>query len=140
MTRRSRFVRSPAWWLVLCCLAAAPAAMAQQQPLTGARMGNMPASDVAPLAPPAALPPATSPFPASTASDTVVSRAPTHREVGDATRALIRMQSAGTYAAPARPMLGDQASLAYQRYLDSFKHPIPERFDVTFEQQQGQEH
>lgn len=121
--------------VLLCVLAVtALAEPQQQQPLTAERMAatpNAPAS--------ASLPPASSPFPTASASQPS-SAAPARAEVGDATRALLRMQAGGTYAAPARPMLGDQASLAYQRYLDSFKHPIPERFNFNLQQSQhGQE-
>ncbi len=35
------------------------------------------------------------------------------------------MQRDNRAAAPTQPMLGDVASLVYQRYLDSFKNKIP---------------
>ncbi|MET3551054.1 hypothetical protein ABIC50_000951 [Burkholderia sp. 567] len=47
-------------------------------------------------------------------------------EVGHATDALLALQRDNRAAGPALPMLGDTASLSYQRYLDSFKHKIPE--------------
>ncbi|MBR8223541.1 DUF3613 domain-containing protein [Burkholderia ambifaria] len=47
-------------------------------------------------------------------------------EVGHATDALLSLQRDNRAAGPALPMLGDTASLSYQRYLDSFKHKIPE--------------
>ncbi len=131
MSRRDRIPASSAW-LALCLLAGAATAQTQQQPLTGERMGGgMPPAS----APANVLPPTTSPF---QATPTTPDAAPAHREVGDATRALLRLQAAGTYAAPARPMRGDQAGLAYQRYLESFKYPIPERFDVNLKQSQGE--
>lgn len=117
--------------LALCMVAGAASAEAIQQPLTGERMGTGVAA-----AQPAPLPPPTSPFQAS--APTPSDGKPARREIGDATRALVRMQAAGTYAAPARPMLGDQAGLAYQRYLESFKYPIPERFDVNLKQSQDE--
>ncbi len=43
--------------------------------------------------------------------------------VGDATRNLLKAQR--STGGPARPIPGDVATLSYQRYLDSFKHPIP---------------
>lgn len=44
-------------------------------------------------------------------------------EVGDATRELLRLQRAP--AGTTRPISGDVAGLSYERYLNSFKHPIP---------------
>lgn len=46
-------------------------------------------------------------------------------QVGDATRALLRLQASGERAGTPLPILGDQASASYKRYLDSFTHPIP---------------
>ena len=54
------------------------------------------------------------------------------RQVGDATRHLLAMQREGYIASTTpRPLAGDVASLSYQRYLDSFKFPIPEKFSTT---------
>lgn len=52
-------------------------------------------------------------------------------QVGDATRNLIRLQASGQSAAPALPMLGQASSAAYQRYLKTFTHTVPEFFDTT---------
>lgn len=49
-------------------------------------------------------------------------------DVGDATRMLLAMQRDGAQAGQMLRVPGEQAALAYQRYLDSFRHPIPERF------------
>jgi hypothetical protein len=130
MIRRARLPSLGAA-LAACLLAGVAQAEPQQAPLTGERMGTGVAG-----AQPAPLPPPTSPFAASTPAPS--DGPPARREVGDATRALLRLQAAGTYAAPARPMLGDQAGLAYQRYLESFKYPIPERFDVNLKQSQDE--
>ena len=43
----------------------------------------------------------------------------------DATRALLKAQREGTYAGEFVPLRGEQAVLAYQRYLDSFSRPMP---------------
>ncbi|AOI98187.1 DUF3613 domain-containing protein [Burkholderia sp. LA-2-3-30-S1-D2] len=51
---------------------------------------------------------------------------PSAAEVGHSTDALLALQRDNRAAGPALPMLGDTASLSYQRYLDSFKHKIPE--------------
>ncbi len=48
--------------------------------------------------------------------------------VGSATQQALDLQRSGSHAAPAQPMAGDQASLAYDRYLKSFSQPIPAFF------------
>lgn len=53
------------------------------------------------------------------------------RNVGDATRRLLQLQASGVAAAPALPQLGQPAGAAWQRYLQSFAHPIPQFFDST---------
>nr|WP_311526815.1 DUF3613 domain-containing protein [uncultured Ralstonia sp.] len=45
--------------------------------------------------------------------------------VNDATRALLKAQRDGTYAGELVPLRGEQAALAYQRYLDTFSRPMP---------------
>lgn len=49
--------------------------------------------------------------------------------IGDATMDLLNMQADGSAAAPVLPMLGVTAELSWQRYLDSYKHPIPEFYE-----------
>lgn len=44
--------------------------------------------------------------------------------VNDSTRALMSAQRDGVYAGDAVPLRGEQAALAYQRYLDSFSRPM----------------
>lgn len=57
---------------------------------------------------------------------------PVRLQVGDATRDLLSLQREGHAASQTpRPLAGDVASLSYQRYLDSFKFPIPEKFTAT---------
>lgn len=46
-------------------------------------------------------------------------------QVGDATRALLKAQAEGTYAGEFVPLRGEQAALAYQRYLNSFNQAMP---------------
>ncbi|MDW5441692.1 DUF3613 domain-containing protein [Polaromonas sp. SM01] len=55
--------------------------------------------------------------------------------VGDATRQLLSLQRNAT--GPDRPIPGEQAGLSYQRYLDSFKHPIPERMGSSISSTSG---
>ncbi|WNH47199.1 DUF3613 domain-containing protein [Stenotrophomonas aracearum] len=50
---------------------------------------------------------------------------PRAAQIGDATRALLRLQASGERAGTPLPILGDQASASYKRYIDSFTHPIP---------------
>lgn len=45
--------------------------------------------------------------------------------VNDATRALLKAQRDGTYAGELAPLRGEEAALAYQRYLDTFSRPMP---------------
>jgi hypothetical protein len=61
-------------------------------------------------------------------------------EVGHATRAWLDLQRSNTAAAPAMPMLGAEAGLAYQRYLDSFKNKIPGSFGSTTQSDSGALH
>ncbi|WP_176051258.1 DUF3613 domain-containing protein [Burkholderia sp. BCC1644] len=46
-------------------------------------------------------------------------------DVDRSTRDWLAMQRDNRAAAPTQPLLGDVASLVYQRYLDSFKNKIP---------------
>jgi hypothetical protein len=49
-------------------------------------------------------------------------------EIGEATNAWLNLQRTNTAAAPALPTPGAQATLAYDRYLDSFRTRIPASF------------
>lgn len=60
-----------------------------------------------------------------------------HGEIGSTTRHLLQLQADNAIAGPPRPMLGAEASAAYQRYLDSFNHPIPEFFETNVETASG---
>jgi hypothetical protein len=51
--------------------------------------------------------------------------------IGTVTRQALDLQRSGAQSAPARPMSGEQAGLAYDRYLNSFSHPIPEFLNST---------
>ncbi|GLQ99753.1 DUF3613 domain-containing protein [Dyella mobilis] len=86
---------------LLMALAAANTALAQQaQPAPGF------------------APPETAPAPAFHAN-----------QVGDATRYVLQLQTGGTQSAKPLPMLGDEATAAYRRYLKSFDHPIPDFYE-----------
>ena len=93
--------------------------------------------DAAPPAPPAApAPPPPPPPPPVAAAPAWVPPPPPpartrHEGIGEATRALLELQASARSAGAALPMLGEAASRAYQRYLASFEHPIPEFFEAT---------
>ena len=110
----------------------APHASAQstQSPLTGQMLGErmtpaptvqsaQPLATVDTTAAPPAPPPPTN-VPASTAAR------PQH---GDSVRNLLRLQASGQQAGARLPILGDQATASYARYLKSFEHEIPDFFD-----------
>lgn len=50
-------------------------------------------------------------------------------DVGKITENALERQRSGVDAAPTRPMLKDVADRTYERYLESFTHPIPEQFE-----------
>lgn len=53
----------------------------------------------------------------------------TRIRVGDVTQTLLRAQADGRVAGPRLPMLGVTADASWQRYLDSFRHPLPVFFE-----------
>lgn len=60
------------------------------------------------------------------------------RNIGDATHSLLALQREGHAASPTpRPLAGDVATLSYQRYLESFKFPIPEKFSAAVQKSGG---
>ncbi|MCL7713506.1 DUF3613 domain-containing protein [Stenotrophomonas mori] len=116
--------------LALCLpMACIASAWAQHPPLTART--DMPVAPAVP-APPAATATGTGPAPATAAA-----HRPAAPGFGQATRALFQMQAEGTHAGPPLPMLGETASRSYQRYLDSFDHPIPEYFDAALPSSTG---
>ncbi|KHK54470.1 signal peptide protein [Ralstonia sp. A12] len=59
-------------------------------------------------------------------AQTTVSAAPkAGTNVNEATRTLLKAQRDGTYAGELVPLRGEQAALAYQRYLNSFNQTMP---------------
>lgn len=133
----------------LACLLMAATVQAQQQPLTGQMLGGaapVPTAPTplqaealatvdlaAPEAPASPAPPPTvvsAPMPAA-------STAPVRGQIGDATRNLFRLQASGQQAGPRLPILGDQATLSYARYLKSFQHEIPDFFETDVGKSKG---
>lgn len=49
-------------------------------------------------------------------------------EVGHSTHEWLDLQSSNAQTAPARPMLGTEAGLAYRRYMASFNSKIPDLY------------
>ncbi|WP_313140496.1 DUF3613 domain-containing protein [Stenotrophomonas sp.] len=142
--------------LAASCLLWASASNAQspQPPLTGQMMGGpLPAVAVPAPAPPVPVhtPAAAEPLPtvdltapavASAASTASAQAAPLATSStaalalsgnGATVRHLFQLQASGTQAGARLPMLGDQATASYARYLKSFEHEIPDFFetDVT---------
>jgi hypothetical protein len=58
-------------------------------------------------------------------------------EVGHATRNWLELQRSNGAAAPAQPMLGAEAGLAYKRYLASFDAKIPTWYGSLMNQSSG---
>lgn len=108
--------------LLLAGLFAAAIANAQHTPLIE-RMADAPAPATSATTPNAVFAP--------TANTELLATTPHRSQIGDTTRALLRMQADGSNAGNALPMLGETASRSYQRYLNSFDHPIPEYFEAT---------
>ncbi len=107
----------------LCLLLAMPWSPARAQHLPLTARTDMPATPVAATEP--AMRRDTAPLPAAETP------AFPPAGIGETTRSLLRLQAEGTQAGNALPMLGEAASRSYQRYLDSFKHPVPEYFDAA---------
>jgi hypothetical protein len=59
----------------------------------------------------------------------------TRDDHGALVRALLAAQADGRRAGPPLPMLGPVATASWDRYLESFKHPIPEWFRERVEAQ-----
>lgn len=126
----------------LACALVASVVHAQQPPLTGQMLGGpapaptpqpMQAETVATvdLATPAAPPPSMAPAPLAEAAHSPLP-APAREPLrdGDTTRNLFRLQASGQRAGQRLPILGDQATLSYARYLKSFEHEIPDFFET----------
>jgi hypothetical protein len=70
----------------------------------------------------------------SIAQDAQHGAAPPVSEVGHATGAWLELQRSNAAAAPEQPMLGEEATLAYHRYMQSFNAKIPDTYGSTVEQ------
>lgn len=134
---------------VLICLLPATAVQAQQQPLTGQMLGGstqaVPTSQplqseslatVDLMAPPAPVPQAAPAAVAITDGNAAAAR-PGRSQIGDTTRNLFRLQASGQQAGQHLPILGDQATLSYARYMKSFEHEIPDFFETDVAKSKG---
>lgn len=117
--------------------AALPQAQLPQRPVVQQVQTPMPqtaapaaASPVQPVAQSSAQPAA----PAAAQPTQAAASAPAVEEnFGDVTRALLAAQADGRRAGGALPILGPVSSAAWDRYLDSFSHPIPDFFKKRVE-------
>lgn len=114
--------------LLVGLLGAASTAHAQHTPLIERMAEPSPVATPAPTAAPVIQTNSDSGRPAAAG---YAAARPARTQVGDSTRALLRLQAEGSSAGNALPMLGEAASRSYQRYLNSFDHPIPEYFETT---------
>ncbi len=125
-------------------------AQTPQQPLTGQMLGGAtPAPAAAPLhseplatvdvSPEQALPPPPPPAPAAAAAPDFggTQLLPTTSQIGDTTRSLFRLQASGEVAGARLPILGDQATSSYARYLKSFQYDIPQFFETDVAKSAG---
>ena len=64
--------------------------------------------------------------PVSTATPAAQPSAPAEEAFGDVTRGLLAAQADGRRAGNMLPVLGPVSTAAWNRYLESFSHPIPE--------------
>ncbi|MGE6333517.1 DUF3613 domain-containing protein [Stenotrophomonas sp. NPDC077659] len=115
-------------------LVAAAHAQPAQQPLTGQMLGSPPAATTAPTAHAQALPTVDLAQPAPPPPALAEAPPPPPRAsrsgIGDTTRGLFRLQASGQQAGARLPILGDQASASYARYMKSFDHEIPDFFET----------
>ncbi|WP_442783996.1 DUF3613 domain-containing protein [Collimonas fungivorans] len=123
----------------LLATAGIPEAFAQtNSPLTGKLLQGpvaATANSPAPAAQPAvvnasATSPATAAAPVQTAEPAAPAARETRVRVGDVTHILLQAQADGRVAGPRLPMLGATADASWQRYLDSFRHPLPEFYEI----------
>ena len=118
--------------LACVCAALAPSAGRAQSnaPLTGSMSGA--AGPVS--APSAAMPDRPVVQQVQTPLPQAPAAAPAAQEgFGDVTRGLLAAQADGRRGGNALPVLGPVSTAAWNRYLESFKHPIPEWFDRNVE-------
>ncbi len=75
--------------------------------------------------------------PAHAQTSTQTGRTVRASEIGHATKGWLELQRTNASSAPAQPMLGDEAGLAYHRYMESFKSKIPDLYGSAVNQGSG---
>ncbi|PPA75258.1 DUF3613 domain-containing protein [Achromobacter spanius] len=112
------------------------AASAPAQPLPQAQLPARPVVQQvqSPMPQPgtAATTQATSTTPGAQSAQAAQAAAP-EEAFGDVTRGLLAAQADGRRAGNALPVLGPVSTAAWNRYLESFSHPIPEYFQKRVE-------
>jgi len=128
--------------------AAVVQAQTPQQPLTGQMLGGAAPAPAAPLhseplatvdvSPPPAAAPIAGPAAPETKPDFGGTQLqPNTSQIGDTTRSLFRLQASGEVAGARLPILGDQATSSYARYLKSFQYDIPQFFETDVAKSAG---
>lgn len=132
-------------------LAAAAQAQTSQQPLTGQMLGGAsPHAAATPLhsEPVATVDLTAAPTAAPTTAPTTTTTPgaadfggmqllPERSQIGDTTRSLFQLQASGRVAGARLPILGDQATASYARYLKSFQYDIPQFFETDVAKSAG---
>ena len=112
--------------------AASPSADSRQ--VTPVQVAPMPVS-AAPVPPPPASPAAGG---GAALDETAAATDQPALPVGAATQRLLALQRGGTMASTTpRPIPGEVAHRSYERYLNSFNHPIPDRYGSSVSMRQG---
>ena len=107
-----------------------------QEPAVAANTAQAPAAQPAVVSAPATVQPPVAAAQAAAPVQPPQTSAPaagpeTRIRIGDVTHTLLQAQADGRVAGPRLPMLGATADVSWQRYLDSFRHPLPEFFKNT---------
>ncbi|MDH2050960.1 DUF3613 domain-containing protein [Achromobacter marplatensis] len=145
---QARMLRSFSLALTVAAFAPLSAQAQSNTPLTGT-MSNGAAASAAQPVPAATLPdrpvvqqvPSSLPQPGAAAaqpapvqaSPQAATAAEGREDFGDVTRGLLAAQADGRRAGGALPILGPVSTAAWNRYVDSFTHPIPEWFQKRVE-------
>ncbi|HWW06157.1 DUF3613 domain-containing protein [Collimonas sp.] len=114
--------------VLLAAIGASGARAQNVSPLSGKLMPEPAAATTAVPAPKAKAAVASAPAPPL--ENAAVETSQESIRVGDVTRTLLQAQADGRVAGPRLPMLGVTADASWQRYLDSFRHPLPEFFET----------
>ena len=103
-----------------------------QEPGVAANTAPAPAAQPAVVSAPAAVQPpvaaAQAVAPVQPSQTSAQAGPETRIRIGDVTHTLLQAQADGRVAGPRLPMLGATADVSWQRYLDSFRYPLPEFF------------